>query len=39
VKVTGDEATLQSSTTGFNKTITKSDVLSIQEDYKMLAQL
>jgi hypothetical protein len=39
VKVIGDEATLQSSTMGFNKTITKSDIISIQEDYKMPTQL
>jgi hypothetical protein len=39
VKVVGDDATLQSSTTCFNKTITKLDVISIQEDCKMLTQL
>ncbi len=39
MKVVGDEATLQSSTIGLNKTITRSDVLSIQEDNKMLTQL
>jgi hypothetical protein len=39
MKVVGDEVTLQSSTTSLNKTITNSDVLFIQEDCKMLAQL
>ncbi len=39
MKVVGDEATLQSSTIGFNKIITTLDVISIQEDCKMLTQL
>jgi len=39
VKVVGDEATLQSLAIGLNKIITTLDVVSIQEDCKMLTQL
>lgn len=39
MKVVGDEATLQSSTTSFNETITNSNVIFIEEDCKMLTQL
>jgi hypothetical protein len=39
MKVVGDEATLQSSTTSFGKIIKKLDALFVQEECRMLAQV
>jgi hypothetical protein len=38
VKVVGDETTLQASTTNLGKSIKKSNVMSIEEEKKMLMQ-